>query len=274
MKNNHISENIKYLRETTGLTQGDFGELFSVSRDNIASYERGSEPKVSFISAIVNYFHISYSDFIHSDLRAIPNRTKTTRNVIKENDNIIDTEFDTLPELQELLSIPLVDISVAAGSGAFNSDHLIAESFISLPTSMLKKGTYLCVKVKGPSMEPGLQDGGYIIIRHLDRGEWGSIKNEGVYVVTSADGVTWIKRVTNKLKTHGYIVCSSDHLDKMTYPPFNIREEDLHNIWKAEIYLSTSMVDIFNVYYEPMFALLAEDVAELKQQMQKVISKL
>lgn len=46
------------------MTQWEFGALFGVSRDNIASYERGSEPKMDFIARLVNYFQISYDDFI------------------------------------------------------------------------------------------------------------------------------------------------------------------------------------------------------------------
>ena len=64
MAENHIRENIKYLRAKLSMTQGEFGSLFGVSRDNIASYERGSEPKMEFIVRLVNYFPISYDDFI------------------------------------------------------------------------------------------------------------------------------------------------------------------------------------------------------------------
>lgn len=71
MKNNHIKDNIRFLRSYTGLSQQDFGILFKVSRDNIASYERGTEPKIEFISSIVNYFHIGYSDFIHTDISVL-----------------------------------------------------------------------------------------------------------------------------------------------------------------------------------------------------------
>lgn len=65
---NHIKENLKFLRLKLSMTQGEFGGLFGVSRDNIASYERGSEPKLDFIDKIVNYFQISYDAFITTRL--------------------------------------------------------------------------------------------------------------------------------------------------------------------------------------------------------------
>lgn len=71
---NHILENIKYLRMKFSLTQGEFGALFGVSRDNIASYERGSEPRMDFISRVVDRFGLSFDDFIGTSLeeRSIP----------------------------------------------------------------------------------------------------------------------------------------------------------------------------------------------------------
>ncbi|MCD8186195.1 MAG: helix-turn-helix domain-containing protein [Rikenellaceae bacterium] len=63
-----IRQNLKYLRKTLDLTQGEFGVLFSVSRDNIASYERGTMPKLDFIRRVVKYFGITYDDFIEGRL--------------------------------------------------------------------------------------------------------------------------------------------------------------------------------------------------------------
>lgn len=68
MNKNHILENLKYLRARLSLTQGEFGALFGVSRDNIASYERGTEPKIEFIARLVDHFRISYDDFISAPL--------------------------------------------------------------------------------------------------------------------------------------------------------------------------------------------------------------
>ena len=66
----------------------------------------------------------------------------------------------------EMVSVPLVDISVAAGSGYYNPDQLSEIDCIRFPKSMVKEGrTYLCVRIKGESMVPTLQDGGYLVIR-------------------------------------------------------------------------------------------------------------
>jgi transcriptional regulator with XRE-family HTH domain len=79
-----FSENIKYLRETAGLSQAKFGKGFGVSRDNIASYERGSEPKMEFITKIVNFYHITVDDLFNSDLKVLCEE-KSDKNDVREN---------------------------------------------------------------------------------------------------------------------------------------------------------------------------------------------
>ena len=54
-----IAKNIKYLRDKEWLSQSKFAELFQLNRGNIASYEAGSEPTLSVIISIANYFNIS-----------------------------------------------------------------------------------------------------------------------------------------------------------------------------------------------------------------------
>lgn len=66
-----LSKNIKYLRDTAGSSQAEFGKAFGVSRDNIASYERGTEPKIDFILKVVNFYHITVDNLIRDDLEEI-----------------------------------------------------------------------------------------------------------------------------------------------------------------------------------------------------------
>ena len=63
-----LKQNIKYLRNMNGLTQPQLGEIIGVSRDNVASYERGTVPPVDILHKIVNYFNVSFNDLIEKDL--------------------------------------------------------------------------------------------------------------------------------------------------------------------------------------------------------------
>jgi len=65
---NFLSSNLKLIREHLGKSQSSFAKMLGVSRDNIASYERGSKPKLSFLFDIVNSVHISMEELISCDI--------------------------------------------------------------------------------------------------------------------------------------------------------------------------------------------------------------
>ena len=80
--NNYIASNIRYLRRQLSESQSDFAKRIGLNRDNIASYERGTEPRLEAINKIVNFFHLSFEDFIHTDL----SKTKSEENLTFLND--------------------------------------------------------------------------------------------------------------------------------------------------------------------------------------------
>lgn len=185
---------------------------------------------------------------------------------------------ETIPASDEdgdYRAIPIVaDISAAAGSGAFNHDHVEAESSIRLPRKLVRRGgTYHCVQVVGQSMAPTLQNGGYIISRLLDPEEWAHLKEQYIYVVTNKDGETFVKRVKNRLAQRGFIVCMSDNPDKAVYPNFDVMEEELHNIWEVEWYLSSKMPNVHDSYYSKLQD-LEDNFEEFKATVLQELKKL
>lgn len=176
---------------------------------------------------------------------------------------------------EDLIRIPVVDISVAAGSGCNNPDYIEEVECISMPSSMIKDGkTYLCVRVKGQSMVPSIQDGGYLIIRKIDRNEWDGIRDNYVYVISDMDGKAYVKRLKNRLLQHGFVVCMSDNSDKQNYPNFNIYEEELNTIWYAEWYFSAKIPNIQESYYRKQAELedRFNDLSAQFQQFQKALN--
>lgn len=172
-------------------------------------------------------------------------------------------------ESADIVHIPIVDISVAAGSGFSNPDYIEEVDNITMPASMIKgRKDYLCIRVKGHSMIPSILDGGYLVVRMLDRSEWEGIRDNYVYVVTDTEGKAYVKRLKNRLREHGFIVCMSDNADKLNFPNFNIYEENLHTIWYAEWYFSAKIPNIQEVFYRKQ-AELEEAVEQLKEQFQE-----
>lgn len=159
---NYIKQNISYLRNSKGLSQGEFGKLFDCSRDNIASYERGTEPKIDFIQKIVNYFHIDINQFINMNL-AEPEKDqeeKRSHSIAEEPVSV----HSTSGKKHSMQKIPLYDIEAAAGLvSVFDNKQNIID-FISIPNLPKCDGA---LPITGDSMYPLLKSGDIVMYKRL-----------------------------------------------------------------------------------------------------------
>lgn len=264
-----FSNNLRFLRIQKGLNLDEF-EFLGIKKGTMSNYELGkTEPKFDVLLELSKFFGISVDSFLTTPLEG--NNTKTNSINLNGNlngnpngnlnspflqesgktksTNIVSLPIPVEPD-EELVSVPLVDISVAAGTGFNNPTYMEEIDCIRFPQSMIKGNyTYLCVRIKGESMVPTLQDGGYLVVRLLDRSEWENIRDGHVYVVSDNEGKAYVKRIKNRLKEYGIIICNSDNPDPMGYPSFNLQENELNSIWHAEWYISAKMPNIHATYY-------------------------
>lgn len=227
--------------KNTGITNGVLSQSNGLSEDNILKF-------LSYYNDInLNWLFTGEGNILKEDAPKAPQPAESA----------------------DIVRIPIVDISVAAGSGFNNPDYIEEVDSIAMPASMIKgRKDYLCIRVKGHSMIPSILDGGYLVVRMLDRSEWEGIRDNYVYVVTDTEGKAYVKRLKNRLREHGFIVCMSDNADKLNFPNFNIYEENLHTIWYAEWYFSAKIPNIQEVFYRKQ-AELEEAVEQLKEQFQE-----
>lgn len=179
------------------------------------------------------------------------------------------------------VSIPLVEISVAAGCDGYdNPNYLEVVDAIKMPSTMVKStGRYFCVRVKGESMTPTILDSSYIIARLLDRSEWFDMPERHVYIISDRDGRAYIKRIKNRLQNSGFIVCMSDNVDKINYPNFNLEAQDINTILHAEWYFSAKMPNLNETYYDKVNQLedkydeLEIQIKQMKQALHTINAK-
>lgn len=171
----------------------------------------------------------------------------------------------------DFVSIPLVDISVAAGCcGYDNPDYLEVVDTIKMPSSMVRNSEkYFCVRIKGESMSPTLLDSSYVIVRLLDRSEWQDMPDQHIYVISDTDGRSYIKRIKNRFRQHGFLVCMSDNVDKINYPNFNLEAQEINTILHAEWYFSAKMPNLNETYYDKVNQ-LEDDMDVMKGQMVQI----
>jgi len=67
-----LTSNLKIIRNHIHATQESFGRIFGVTRDAIASYERGFKPKLPFLNDLTEYFNITLDDLTEFDLKEHP----------------------------------------------------------------------------------------------------------------------------------------------------------------------------------------------------------
>lgn len=171
----------------------------------------------------------------------------------------------------DIITIPIVEIYAAAGHGYMNTDSLIPTGEINLPKAMFRSGGLrYCIRVKGFSMAPTLQDSDFLIIRHLEPVEWQSMSDEHVYLVVDKDGMAYVKRVKNRLD-RGFIVLTSDSIEKSSYPNFNLQADEIANIFYAEWHFSAKMQNINETYYDRLKSL--EDRFDNFENMMKISEK-
>lgn len=266
MQTTSIAERIKELIAT--FAEGNnskFAGIVGTSEANIRNYLAGRQPKFDFLSAVAQCFDINY-DWLLTGRGEMATSSSSGLTVHKTEKSPVLTPAETPVNL---LNIPIVDITVAAGNGIYNSDNIEVIDYIQLPRTMIKKGhIYLCTRIKGESMAPTLLDSSYLIIRLLDRSEWSYMPEEQIFVVADRSGKAYVKRIKNRLNK-GFIVCMSDNPDKAFYPNFNLQEDEINTIWYAEWYISAKMPNIHQTYYTKV-SQLEDDIADIKNQLSKL----
>jgi transcriptional regulator with XRE-family HTH domain len=295
---NYLSKNLEFLRKAHDLSYADMAEIIGMGKSIVGNYEKGTaEPNASTIFKVVQHFGISLQDLMETDLSVTkkgvqgngvhlsvhptvhPSVKTSKEKYIKRGTSVSLAEerpIEHIVDTSGLSIVPIVDIKAAAGgAGYINPSALSADDVIRLPATMVKSGHHLCIRIKGPSMAPTFQDGGYLIIRLLDRSEWLNLRSEYCYVIVDNEGKTYFKRVKNRFsgENGGFIVCMSDNPDKMSHPNFNLHPDEIQYIWYVVWYFTAKMPNIHDQYYsrvsnlEDKVDLLAEEIRSLQKQL-------
>lgn len=254
-----ISNRIEELvRKISQGNNSDFARLIGTSEANVRNYIAGTQPKFEVLAAMVDALEINCEWLL------------TGRGEMFDKNCIDQTKISPM----DYIMVPMVDISVAAGAGHHNHSHIETEDFLPMPPSMIHTGgTYYCVKVSGLSMMPTMQDGGYVVVRALDRSEWATLKDKYVYVISDREGKAYLKRIKNRLRERGVLVMTSDNPDKNMFPNFEIPEEDIHSVLRVEWYFSRKIPNVHEQYYNKI-DLLEDAIDSMRGQIGQILKRL
>jgi transcriptional regulator with XRE-family HTH domain len=166
----YLKQNIRYLRNKKNLNQEEFGALLGLSRDNIASYERGIEPKLDVLARIGNLLHISLDDLILVDLSArqqaasgaslpLIEATPVAKAPVSLDEGFVRSADQRIVKQQ----VPLYNIAAAADlAGLYNNKENIID-YLYIPNMPKCDGA---VYVTGESMYPRIKSGDMVAFQH------------------------------------------------------------------------------------------------------------
>ncbi len=177
-----ISDNIKRLRETHGLTQAQFGQIAGVSDKAVSTWEAGLKtPRPKSIDRIAEYFHISKSELLldPDDLVRVVGGWQTVKSLANAI-GVTDTQYrniqmgmpsNAIPYSQPKHTAPILG-RIPAGYPLFSASEIEGYAPIDYPDP----SNYFWLRVSGDSMmNAGIQTGDLVLIRQQSCADDGQI---------------------------------------------------------------------------------------------------
>lgn len=222
----YLASNLRFLRKQKGITQNDLADQLDVQRTMISAYEDGrSDPKLATLTKLCEILEVGIEELLDHDIENLGRRALQKRGI-----NILTIAADD----SDKENITLVGQKASAGYLNGYADPVYMESLpqFHLP-NLSRQATYRAFELAGDSMLP-LIPGTIVIGSYVEQLK--QIKSGRTYVlVTQTEGVVY-KRVFNYLEENGKLFLVSDN-DQ--YKPYEVRGEDVLEIWEAKAFIST-----------------------------------
>lgn len=251
----NISNNLRYLRKSKGLTQQQFADNMEIKRSLVGAYEEDrAEPRYDLLKKFAEFYELSMDELINE---TINDKWKPKPKVDPSGVRVLSISVDS----EDRENIELVPVKASAGylNGYADPEYISELPKFRLP--FLPQGTFRAFELKGDSMLP-LQPGTLIIGEYIEN--WTDVKVGETYVfITKSDGIVY-KRAGNRYRENKTIKLISDN---PVYDPYPVQAEDILEIWKAKAYISTSFPD-------PAPEPTMESLTSMMAQMQKSIAQI
>lgn len=221
-----LASNLRFLRKQKTITQNDLAEQLDVQRTMISAYEDGrSEPKLTTLQKLCEILEVGVEELLEHDIESLGRRAVQKRGI-----NILTIAADD----SDRENITLVGQKASAGylNGFADPDYMETLPQFHLP-QLPRQATYRAFELSGDSMLP-LVPGTVVIGAYVEQLK--EIKSGKTYIlVTQTEGVVY-KRVFNYLAENGKLFLVSDNEQ---YKPYEVRGEDVLEIWEAKAFIST-----------------------------------
>jgi transcriptional regulator with XRE-family HTH domain len=250
-----FSDNIKYLRIKSDVSQQTVADAVAIPRPRYAKYEDGKNfPPPETLLALSRYFKMSIDLLLSVDVRKIP-----LGDLLKLENNRILLPITVDEKGNNLIEVVTEKAKAGYLSGYSDPEYIESLQQISLP--FLGPGKHRGFPVEGDSMPPH-EEGSIIVGRYVER--LGEVQDGKTYIlITKNQGMVY-KRL-NKNKKNALVLES----DNRFYPNYEVKFSEILEIWEYECNIGRTDKKEPVTEIESLREILLElkrEVSEIKEQ--------
>lgn len=237
-----FSDNLRYLRVKSGMTQQKIADELRIPRERYAKYEGTTDPPLDCLQKISRYFHVSIDLLLSFDIRRVPYENLIQ---LEENRILLPITVDSYGENR----IEMVGTKAQAGYLRGYGDPEFIESLQHISLPFLTHGKYRAFPVTGDSMPPH-KEGSFVVGEYVER--ISDIVDGKTYIlITKNNGMSY-KRLYKKGKN-----AVMAHSDNTIYAPYEVLFSDVLEIWRYACSIATQEFDL-----DDMGVLRVQDVLQ------------
>ncbi|MFN3968492.1 XRE family transcriptional regulator [Flavobacterium sp.] len=219
-----FSDNLRYLRVKSGMTQQKIADELRIPRERYAKYEAFTDPPLDCLQKISRYYHVSIDLLLSFDIRRVPYENLIQ---LEENRILLPITVDKDGENK----IEIVGAKAQAGYLAGYGDPEFIESLQRISLPFLTNGKYRAFPVTGDSMPPH-KEGSFVVGEYVER--INDIVDGRTYIlITKNNGMSY-KRLYKKDKNSVMA-----HSDNTIYEPYEVLYSDVLEIWRYACSIAT-----------------------------------
>ncbi|ANI88908.1 XRE family transcriptional regulator [Arachidicoccus ginsenosidimutans] len=222
----YAGKNLRYLRKLRGWTQEQFANKINIKRSLLGAYEEErAEPRIEILETVCRLFKLSMDDMLLKDLE-----------VPKGGGSYIDKRRAMKMTASASADILFVPVKAAAGYLAGYADTEFLDELNTFTLPMLAPGYYRAFEIVGDSMLP-TPSGSVIVGEKVEN--FDDVKNNNAYIVVSRSNGIVYKRINKNNRAKNKVTLVSDN---PIYEPYQIDEEDVLELWKAQMIITKASV--------------------------------
>lgn len=219
-----FSDNLRYLRVKSNMTQQNIADALLIPRERYAKYEGTTDPPLDCLQKISRYYHVSIDLLLSFDIRRVP-----YEDLIRLDDNRILLPITVDQDGEN--KIELVPAKAQAGYLAGYSDPEFIEALQHISLPFLRNGKYRAFPVTGDSMPPH-KEGSFVVGEYIER--LSDVVDGKTYIlVTKTNGIVY-KRLNKNGKNS--LVANSDNT---IYESYEVKASEVVEIWRYACSIAT-----------------------------------